>query len=127
MPSSVKQQLDPMAHRKPASKTKSPSRTPTAARGLPPAVLRRIKINPQTLPALSDVDDDDLIDLFFSVVTKSDICLLLIFYMSSCFSFFVRSVLLTVDLLDCLISITHSHFLAMNICFSLSVYRPLRR
>ncbi|KAH9969984.1 hypothetical protein BGW80DRAFT_1333970, partial [Lactifluus volemus] len=58
MPSPVRQQqLEPAAHRKPASKAKLPSHTTTATRarrplGLPRAVLRRIKINPQTLPAL---------------------------------------------------------------------------
>ncbi|KAH9963672.1 hypothetical protein BGW80DRAFT_1350444 [Lactifluus volemus] len=88
MPSPVKQQqLEPTAHRKPVSKEKTPSRTATpdalaAPMGYRPSV-RRVKINTQTLPALGDVDDDDPIDLFSSVVTKSDTYLLLIFYMSS--------------------------------------------
>ncbi|KAI0248396.1 hypothetical protein BJV78DRAFT_1236376 [Lactifluus subvellereus] len=63
LPSPVKQ---PAAHRKPASKAKLPSRTGAVqaprSRGLPLAVLRRIKINAQALPALDDIDDDDPID-----------------------------------------------------------------
>lgn len=63
LPSPVKQ---PAAHRKSASKAKPPSRAGAAQaprfRGLPQAVLRRIKINLQALPALDEIDDDDPID-----------------------------------------------------------------
>lgn len=55
---------------KPASKMKPPSRGGAAqaprSRGLPRDVLRRIKANAQTLPALDEVDDDDPIDFLRS-------------------------------------------------------------
>ena len=54
-------------HPKPASKTKMPpsrggAAQTTRSRGLPLKVLRRIKANARTLPALDEVDDDDPID-----------------------------------------------------------------
>jgi len=62
-PSPVK---GPTARPKPASKAKSPPRAramkASRSRGPPAAVLRRIKINAQNLPALDEVDDDDPID-----------------------------------------------------------------
>lgn len=55
---------------KSVSKTKPPSRGGAAqaprSRGLPLAILRRIKANAQTLPALDEVDDDDPIDFLRS-------------------------------------------------------------
>lgn len=57
------------AHRKTTSKGKPPSRSAsnrTRSRGLPPEVLRRIKVNAQTLEALQDIDDDDPIDFLRS-------------------------------------------------------------
>ncbi|KAN0141815.1 hypothetical protein V8E53_000277 [Lactarius tabidus] len=57
------------APRKTTSKGKPPSRsagTRARPRGLPPDVLRRIKVNAQTLEALQDIDDDDPIDFLRS-------------------------------------------------------------
>lgn len=57
------------AHRKTTSKSKPLSRsagTRARPRGLPPDVLRRIKVNAQTLEALQDIDDDDPIDFLRS-------------------------------------------------------------
>ncbi|KAF8259723.1 hypothetical protein EI94DRAFT_1750792 [Lactarius quietus] len=52
--------------RKTASKGKPPLRTRARSRGLPPDVLRRIKVNARTLDALKDIDDDDPIDFLRS-------------------------------------------------------------
>jgi hypothetical protein len=57
------------AHRKTTSKGKPPLRsgaTRARSRGLPPDVLRRIKVNARTLEALQDIDDDDPIDFLRS-------------------------------------------------------------
>lgn len=56
------------AHRKTTSKGKPPSRPGTRARsrGLPPDVLRRIRVNAQTLAGPQDIDDDDPIDFLRS-------------------------------------------------------------
>ncbi|KAH9061927.1 hypothetical protein EDB87DRAFT_387579 [Lactarius vividus] len=56
-------------HRKPTVKGKPPLRpggTRPRSRGLPPDVLRRIKVNAQTLEAPQDIDDDDPIDFLRS-------------------------------------------------------------
>lgn len=58
-----------VAHRKPTAKGKPPLRpggTRPRSRGLPPDVLRRIKVNAQTLEAPQDIDDDDPIDFLRS-------------------------------------------------------------
>ncbi|KAH9034475.1 hypothetical protein EDB85DRAFT_1947493 [Lactarius pseudohatsudake] len=58
-----------VAHRKPTAKGKPPLRpgaTRPRSRGLPPDVLRRIKVNAQTLGAPQDIDDDDPIDFLRS-------------------------------------------------------------
>ncbi len=57
------------AHRKPTAKGKPslrPGGTQGRSRGLPPDVLRRIKVNAQTLEAPQDIDDDDPIDFLRS-------------------------------------------------------------
>ncbi|KAI9508047.1 hypothetical protein F5148DRAFT_31422 [Russula earlei] len=67
LPSPVKQ---PAARPKRISKVKPPSRARATqmprTRGLPPDVLRRIKENARTGPALDDNDDDDPIDFLRS-------------------------------------------------------------
>ncbi|KAH9040918.1 hypothetical protein EDB83DRAFT_2410760 [Lactarius deliciosus] len=58
-----------VAHRKPTAKGKPPLRpggTRPRSRGLPPDVLRRIKVNAQSLEAPQDIDDDDPIDFLRS-------------------------------------------------------------
>ncbi|KAH8978881.1 hypothetical protein EDB86DRAFT_2990288 [Lactarius hatsudake] len=58
-----------VAQRKPTAKGKPPLRpggTRPRSRGLPPDVLRRIKVNAQTLEAPQDIDDDDPIDFLRS-------------------------------------------------------------
>ncbi|KAI9432735.1 hypothetical protein H4582DRAFT_1089430 [Lactarius indigo] len=57
------------AHRKQTVKGKPPLRpggTRVRSRGLPPDVLRRIKVNAQTLEAPQEIDDDDPIDFLRS-------------------------------------------------------------
>jgi hypothetical protein len=75
LPSPVKQ---PAARPKPASEAKKPASCRAGpgvarthrSRGLPLDVLRRIKVNALTLPALNDIDDDDPIDFLRSWQAK---------------------------------------------------------